>query len=157
MDERVYLLPLTINHLPFTIHQVREGLTEMAESLTGTPVRSRSVGEMAVVYAGDYLNKLSGERIERECCRQLEAGCRALVINFQETELVNSIGISILLGVIDAAESVGAHLVFSDLSSQTVELFEMLGLTRHVALAKDEQEALATLAEFAVMSRMAGH
>ncbi len=129
----------------------------MAESLASAPVRTRCLGEMAVVYASDYLNKLSGERIERECRRQLEAGCRALVINFQETELVNSIGISILLGVIDAAESVGAQLVFSDVNNQTVELFEMLGLTRHVALAKDEQEALATLAEFAVAPRTAGH
>jgi anti-anti-sigma factor len=130
----------------------------MAESQTGTPVRSRMIGEMAVVYASDYLNKLSGERIERECRLQLEMGCRALVINFRDTELVNSIGISILLGVIDAAESAGAQLVFSDVSSQTVELFEMLGLTRHVALAKDEQEALATLAEFAVTApRIAGH
>jgi len=131
----------------------------MAESQMGTPVRSRLIGEMAVIYASDYLNKLSGERIERECRLQLEAGCRALVINFRDTELVNSIGISILLGVIDAAESAGAQLVFSDVSTQTVELFEMLGLTRHVALVKDEQEALATLVEFATTStpRSAGH
>jgi anti-anti-sigma factor len=129
----------------------------MAEPSTNTPVRSRSIGDMAVVYAGDYLNKLSGERIERECRRQLAAGCRALVINFKETGLVNSIGISILLGVIDAAEATGARLVFSDVNKTTVELFEMLGLTRHVALAKDEQEALATLSEFASEPGVAGH
>jgi anti-anti-sigma factor len=129
----------------------------MAESLTGVPVRSRLIGETAVVYASDYLNKLSGERIERECRRRLEAGARALVINFHDTELVNSIGISILLGVIEAAENAGAQLVFSDVSNQTIELFEMLGLTKHVALVKDEQEALATLVEFATASRGAGH
>ncbi|HEX8707427.1 MAG TPA: STAS domain-containing protein [Pyrinomonadaceae bacterium] len=110
-----------------------------------------------MIYAGDYLNKLSGERIERECRRQLEGGCRALIINFRDTELVNSIGVSILLGVIDAAETTGAQLVFSDVNNQTVQLFEMLGLTRHVALASDEQEALATLAEFAGTQNSAGH
>lgn len=129
----------------------------MAELATGSPVYSRSVGALAVIYAGDYLNKLSGERIERECRRQLEAGCRALVINFHETELVNSIGVSILLGVIDAAENSGAQLIFADLNNQTIQLFEMLGLTRHVALARDEQEALATLTEFATASGAAGH
>jgi anti-anti-sigma factor len=129
----------------------------MAEPLTGSPVRSRAVGDLAVIYAGDYLNKLSGERIERECRRQLEAGCRALIINFRETELVNSIGVSILLGVIDAAESTGAQLVFSDVNLQTVQLFEMLGLTRHVALARDEEEALATLTEFIAAPKAAGH
>jgi anti-anti-sigma regulatory factor len=129
----------------------------MAESISGAPVRSRRIGEMAVVYASDYLNKLSGERIERECRLRLADGCRALIINFHDTELVNSIGVSILLGVIEAAESAGAPLVFSDVSSQTIELFEMLGLTRHVALVKDEQEALATLEEFATTPRAAGH
>ncbi|HYG81798.1 MAG TPA: STAS domain-containing protein [Pyrinomonadaceae bacterium] len=129
----------------------------MPELATGSPVRSRAVGDLAVIYAGDYLNKLSGERIERECRRQLERGCRALIINFRETELVNSIGVSILLGVIDAAENTGAQLIFSDVNNQTVQLFEMLGLTRHVALAADEEEALATLAEFAPTPRAAGH
>jgi len=36
-------------------------------------------------------------------------------------------------------------VVFSDVNNQTVELFQMLGLTRHVALAKNEQEALSDL------------
>jgi anti-anti-sigma factor len=129
----------------------------MADTLTGVAVRTRSVGKTAVVYASDYLNKLSGERIERECRLQLEGGCRALVINFRDTELVNSIGVSILMGVIDAAEDMEAQLVFSDMSAQTVELFEMLGLTRFVALAKNEEEALSTLSEFATASQGAGH
>jgi anti-anti-sigma factor len=111
-------------------------------------VRSHCVGTTAVVYASDYLNKLTGEKIERECRRQLDCGCRALVIDFSDTKLVNSIGISILLGIIDVAEKSGARIVFSEVNNQTVQLFEMLGLTRHVALAKDESEALLSLSGF---------
>jgi anti-anti-sigma regulatory factor len=105
-------------------------------------VRSHCVGTTAIVYASDYLNKLTGEQIERECRRQLDCGCRALIIDFSETRLVNSIGISILLGIIDIAEKSGARIIFSDVNNPTVELFKMLGLTLHVVLAKDEQEAL---------------
>jgi len=112
---------------------------------SGGLVRSHCVGTTAVVYASDYLNKLSGEKIERECRRQLNGGCRALVIDFSDTKLVNSIGISILLGIIDVAEKNGARIAFSEVNTQTVELFEMLGLTRHVVLAKDESEALNNL------------
>ena len=111
-------------------------------------VRSHCVGTTAVVYASDYLNKLTGEKIERECRRQLDCGCRALVIDFSDTKLVNSIGISILLGIIDVAEKSGARIVFSEVNNQTVQLFEMLGLTRHVVLAKDEHEALLNLSRF---------
>lgn len=111
-------------------------------------VRTHCVGTTAVVYASDYLNKLTGEKIERECRRQLEYGCRALVIDFSDTQLVNSIGISILLGIIDVAEKNGARVAFSEVNHQTVELFEMLGLTRHVLLAKDEREALLNLSGY---------
>ena len=116
--------------------------------VSGDLVRSHCVGTTAIVYASDYLNKLSGEKIERECRRQLNSGCRALVIDFSDTQLVNSIGISILLGIIDVAEKSGAQVVFSDVNNQTVELFNMLGLTRHVVLAKDEHEALLNLSSF---------
>ena len=118
------------------------------DSPGGGQVRSHCVGTTAVVYASDYLNKLSGEKIEHECRRQLKCGCRALVIDFSDTKLVNSIGISILLGIIDVAEKSGARIVFSEVNNQTVELFEMLGLTRHVVLAKDEREALINLSRF---------
>lgn len=128
----------------------------MANSI-GFFARSRCVGTAAIIYASDYLNKASGERIERECKRQLESGCDALVIDFRGTELVNSIGISILLGVIDVAEKNGAQLIFSDVNNQTAQLFEMLGLTRHVLLAKDEQEALSSLRDAATQSSQVGH
>ncbi|MEO6589575.1 MAG: STAS domain-containing protein [Pyrinomonadaceae bacterium] len=94
----------------------------------------RTEGETATVFAGDYLNKLSGEKIERECKQKLEAGARTLVLNFAETEIVNSIGVSILLGVIDAAREKSARVVFSDVNDDTIELFEMLGLTNHVTV-----------------------
>ena len=118
------------------------------DTQSGGLVRSHCVGTTAVVYASDYLNKLTGEKIERECRRQLNNGCRALIIDFSDTKLVNSIGISILLGIIDVAEKSGARVVFSDVNNQTVELFEMLGLTRHVFLAKNESEALLNISRF---------
>lgn len=108
------------------------------ETTIDVPVQTS--GETTTVFASDYLNKLSGEKIERECKRQLDAGCKTLVVNFAETEIVNSIGVSILLGVIDAASNAGAKVVFSDVKNNTIELFEMLGLTNHVTVSKSLQE-----------------
>lgn len=119
----------------------------MVDSHDRSPVHSARNGDIAVIYASDYLNKLSGERVERECRTHLNAGCRALIIDFKNTGLVNSIGVSIMLGVIDAAERACAPLVFSNVNDQAAQLFEILGLTRHAALAKDEPAALALLTE----------
>src|ERR687886_2954422 len=118
----------------------------MADQPGEQPVRSERVGDVAVVYASDYLNKLGGERVERECRRRLEEGCRALVLDFSQTGLVNSIAVSILLGVIDAANRARAPLVFASVKDQAAQIFELLGLTRHVKLARDRQDALDTIA-----------
>ena len=120
-----------------------------------TPPAGR--GDIAVVYAGDYVNKLSGLRIERECRLRLEGGCRALVINFKGTELVNSIGVSILLGVIDIAEQKSAPVIFANVNRHTYKLFELLGLTRHVSVAESVEAALATLREFFSEAIPSGH
>src|SRR3569832_543952 len=119
----------------------------MLEPLAYTP-EAGSSEPVAVVRAGDYVNKLSGQRIERECLTRMERGCRALVINFRDTELVNSIGVSILLGVFVVAVRRGACVAFLNESLHTLKLFELLGLTRLVVLADREEEALATLEEF---------
>ncbi len=99
----------------------------------------------AVVLAGDYLNKIAGETIERECRERLAAGCRELILDFSKTEIVNSIGVSILLGIVDSASSVGARVVFSDVNEGTAELFDMLGVTRHVDLRGPQKSEAAPI------------
>ena len=106
----------------------------ISERVSDVGVASAEAEQRAVVRAGDYLNKLTGERIERECREQLARGCREIVVDLADTETINSIGISILLGVIDSASGSGAKVVFAGVKESTIELFEMLGLTRHVTI-----------------------
>ena len=108
---------------------------QLVISSTELGVSTGSAEKSAVLLAGDYLNKISGEQIERECRRFLDQGCTKIVVDFSETDLVNSIGVSILLGVIDSASSSGAKVVFSKVRQDTAELFQILGLTNHVTLA----------------------
>lgn len=91
--------------------------------------------QSAVVFTGDYLNKVRGEQVERECRTRLSEGCEKLILNFSQTELVNSVGVSILLGIIDTAANRGAKVVFSDVKPETAELFAMLGVTKHVEIS----------------------
>jgi anti-anti-sigma regulatory factor len=95
---------------------------------------SEPESERSVIFADDYLSKITGEQIEYECKRRIADGCSELVVNFAKTEVINSIAISILLGVIDNAAKNGAKIIFSEVNEHTLELFEMLGLTRHVVI-----------------------
>jgi anti-anti-sigma factor len=108
-------------------------------------IRARLVEEAAVIYPGPYLNQLRGEDVERQCEEFLASGVRRIVINFEETELINSIGISILLGVIESVNHMQGTLMLSNLNASNRELFEMLGLMSHVEMVETEELALVKL------------
>lgn len=113
--------------------------------MSAAEYRSRMTEDAAVIYPGPYLNQLRGESIECQCQELLSAGIRNIVINFDETELINSIGISILLGVIESVNTARGVLVLSNMNSSNRELFEMLGLMAHVEILETEEMALAKL------------
>jgi len=122
------------NFRPILVFKLNPNPTQKLNTVNITTA-TITEGETAIVFASDYLNKISGEKIERECRRQIDGGCETLIVNFKNTEIVNSIGVSILLGIIDAASNSGTAVVFSDVSQETTQLFEMLGLTNHVQIA----------------------
>ena len=105
-------------------------------------IRAKLVEDAAVIYPGPYLNQLRGESIESQCQELLASGVRRIVVNFEETELINSIGISILLGVIESVNQSQGALVLSNLNASNRELFEMLGLMSHVEMVDTEETAL---------------
>ena len=108
-------------------------------------IKSKMVDGAAIIYPGVYLNQLRGEVIEHQCQELLSQGVRRLVINFEETELINSIGISILLEVMETIRAAHATLLLSNLNDSNRELFQMLGLMAHVRVEETEQSALAKL------------
>lgn len=120
--------------------------------MSAAEIRIRLVEDAAVIYPGPYLNQLRGESIENQCQEFLASGVRRIVINFEETELINSIGISILLGVIESVNNAEGALMLSNLNASNRELFEMLGLMSHVAMAETEETALLSLAVDAVQA-----
>jgi anti-anti-sigma regulatory factor len=88
----------------------------------------------ATIFAGDYLNRIAGEEIERKARKFLSEGAEEIIVDFSNTELVNSIGISILMGVIDAVRDHKADLIFRNVNEHNAELFDILGLARHVVI-----------------------
>lgn len=115
--------------------------------MSASDIRSKLIGDTAVIYPGSYLNQLRGETIERRCVELINEGVRHLIINFQETELINSIGISMLMGVIEAVNHASGTLMLSNLSTTNRDLFNVLGLLSHVEVFDAEEEALAMIAK----------
>ena len=115
--------------------------------MTTTPfqVTSRLVKDVAIVYPRGYLNNLSGEYLVNECGRHAQAGLKKIVVNFHETDLINSIGISFLLNVMEDLQTAGGTLCFTEMKKVHLDTFEMLGLTKYFLFFPDEEAALTAL------------
>lgn len=95
----------------------------------------------ALISTRGYLSRTAGEQLEQEIVRLLGGGARRFVVNLRETDLINSVGISILIGVIERVRGQGGDLAFSELTPVNEEIFRIMGLHRHARLLRHDGEA----------------
>ena len=105
-------------------------------------IRTRQAGDTLVVYIDGYLNSLMGEEVERVVQEVLNAGGRKVLLNFADTRLINSIGISIIIDIVEKIMERHGMLAFCCLSRINRELFQMTGVARYVRVFELEEEAL---------------
>ncbi len=94
----------------------------------------------AVIRTRGYLSRTAGEQLELEIVRLLGGGVCRFVVNLHDTDLINSVGISILIGVIERVRGQGGELAFSELTSVNEEIFRIMGLQRHARLLRSDSE-----------------
>ncbi|MFQ5428450.1 MAG: STAS domain-containing protein [Thermodesulfobacteriota bacterium] len=99
-------------------------------------------GDVIVIYARDYMNDIEGEKLEEICESFLkERGC-AIILDFSSTDIINSIGISILTGIIEKVRGLGTKVVLSGVHGVVLDVLKIVGLTESVSIYKTEEEAL---------------
>lgn len=100
-------------------------------------------GEVLVIRTNGYLNDLGAEKVDELCSQHLEKSIKKFVINLEKSPLINSIGISILIGVIEAVEESEGSLAFTNLTPTNRKTFEMMGLLEFAEPFDKEEAAVA--------------
>jgi len=113
-------------------------------------VQSVQDGEVAIVRTDGYINNLGAERIEQECDALIERGLKKIVINFAKSPIINSMGLSILIGIIERMLEINGVLAFSDLTPVNAETMEIMGLTQYAKIYRTESDARDSLVAAAV-------
>jgi anti-anti-sigma factor len=108
-------------------------------------VASRLEGAAAIIYPKGYLNNLSGESLVIECGVYIGKGITKIVVNFSETDLINSIGISMLLQIMEDLRNINGTICCTNMSKFLSDTFEMLGLMQHMLVFPAENDALEYL------------
>jgi anti-anti-sigma factor len=101
---------------------------------------------MAIVYTDGYINNQGGEEIAKVAYRLIEEGHKHILLNLQGTKIVNSIGISILIEIIEKMIEIDGKLAFCCLTPTIDKTFHIMGLAQYAGIYADEQTAAAELA-----------
>jgi anti-anti-sigma factor len=102
-------------------------------------------GNVAVFWTDGYINNQGGEEIARHAYAQLESGAQALVLNLEKTRIVNSIGISILIEVLEKVMDRKGVLAFCNLTPTIDKTFRIMGLAQYASIYPTEEQALRAI------------
>jgi len=99
----------------------------------------------AILYTKGYINNVGGEEIAARAYELMDGGVRSLLLNLRETKIVNSIGISILIEIIEKMMEKGGRLSFCCLTPVIQKTFQIMGLAQYAAIFPDEESAVREL------------
>jgi anti-anti-sigma factor len=115
----------------------------MTESLKLTVDRRDN---LAVIYTEGYINNQGGEEIADTAYQLIDDGQKVLLLNLAGTKIVNSIGISILIEIIEKMIAIDGKLAFCTLTPTIEKTFHIMGLAQYAGIYPDEETAVAELA-----------
>src|ERR1700730_5166116 len=99
----------------------------------------------AILYTKGYINNVGGEEIANRAYELMDSGVLTLLLNLRETKIVNSIGISILIEIIEKMMDKGGKIAFCCLTPVIHKTFQIMGLANYAAICDNEEAALKEL------------
>ena len=108
-------------------------------------VQIREEHGYAVIQTEGYLNGPRGENLAEAAKNLMQKGYTKFVINLAETKLINSIGISILIEIIELLEEREGIQNFCGLTPTIERTFKLVALAKHAGIFPDEGSAIADL------------
>ncbi|HKI79179.1 MAG TPA: STAS domain-containing protein [Ignavibacteriaceae bacterium] len=95
-----------------------------------------------IINTEGYINNIGGQKIVDEFNKYKNNGINNYVINLQESKIVNSIGISFLIELIEKLNETNGKLIFTNLDPTIEKTFTIMGLFQFAHKANNVEEAL---------------
>jgi anti-anti-sigma factor len=103
-------------------------------------------GNRLIMVTSGYVNNVGGEAIAKEFDRHFENNIKEIVINLGQSKVVNSIGMSFLLEIIEKLQDVNGKLIFTNLDPGVDKMLTIMGLFEFAGKAPDVDGALKLFA-----------
>ena len=108
-------------------------------------VTVKEAGDVVVLTTDGYLNNIGGEKISEVCDSHMESGKNTFLIILEKTSVVNSIGVSILIEIIEKLQVVNGVMAFTNLAGIVEKTFNIMGITKYCEVYDSVDSALEKL------------
>ena len=103
------------------------------------------INSVLVISTEGYLNKDLATIVFDESLKYIDKGTRSILINLSSSNIVNSIGASIIIELIEKLQEVDGSLSFCSLPTIIEKTFTIMGLTKYCSTFVNQEEALKEL------------
>jgi anti-sigma B factor antagonist len=101
--------------------------------------------EVGLISATGYINNEGGQAIADAATGLMDQGSNTLLIDLDGTRIINSIGVSILLEILEKLMDEKGRLAFCNLTPTISKTFEIMGLVQYASVYPDREAARAAL------------
>jgi anti-anti-sigma factor len=96
---------------------------------------------VGLISAAGYINNEGGQAIADAAAGLMDQGCNTLLIDLEGTRIINSIGVSILLEILEKLMDEKGTLAFCNLTPTISKTFEIMGLVQYASVYPDQAAA----------------
>lgn len=89
-----------------------------------------------------YINNIGGKKIVEEFEKHHNRNIKNVILNLADSSIVNSIGISYLIEIIEKLNNKGGKLFFTNIDPTIEKTFTIMGLFQFAEKADDVDQAL---------------
>tara|TARA_B100001250_G_scaffold412703_1_gene444616 strand:- start:2640 stop:2987 length:348 start_codon:yes stop_codon:yes gene_type:complete len=102
----------------------------------------REENEIIIIKTSGYLNNVGGEKISEACYSEIDKGKKYFLLDLENSKVVNSIGVSILIEIIEKLQEIDGKLGYFNLAPIVAKTFKIMGISSYSELYESEDEAL---------------
>ena len=97
---------------------------------------------IVIIETNGYLNNVGGEAVSAVVYEKMTQGQTKFLINMAGTKIVNSIGVSILIEIIEKLQEVDGKIGYYNLAPIVAKTFNIMGLTKYSSVFESEEAAV---------------
>jgi len=101
---------------------------------------------LGLISAAGYINNEGGQAVADAAEELVGKGCSSLLIDLEGTRIINSIGVSILLEIMEKLMDNDGVLAFCNLTPTIAKTFEIMGLDQYARVFPDREVAVNAFA-----------